>query len=100
MDMIERGFLSLLLLAKDIDSILQLRELRPLSVATLSTSFNTLCDGLTSHHGFLFLPEPLFFLLIPGQLLLFCCGFILLGFLIPILHLDLVELSVALNILY
>jgi hypothetical protein len=100
MDMVERGFLSLLLLAKDIASILQLRELRLFSVDMLSTSFSVLCDGLPSHDGFLFMSEPLYFLLNPGQLLFFCCGFILFGLLIPILYLDLVELSVTLNILY
>jgi hypothetical protein len=64
------------------------------------TSLGTLCDGLPSHDGFQFLSDPLYFLLNPSQLLLFCRGFVLFGFLVPILHLDLVELSVALNILY
>jgi hypothetical protein len=100
MDMVERGFLSLLLLAKDIDSILQLHEPRPLSVDVLSSSFDTLSNGLPSHDGFLFLSKPLYFLLNPGQLLTFCCIFVFFNFLIPILHLDLVELSVTLNILY
>jgi hypothetical protein len=100
MDMIERGLLSLLLLAKDIDSILQLRELHPLSVDMMYMSFGVLYDGLPFYDGFLFLSEPLYFLLNPGQLLLFCCGFVLFGFLVPILHLDLVELSITLNILY
>jgi hypothetical protein len=98
--MIEQGFLSLLLVVKVIDSTLQLCELRSLSVDVLYMSFGALCDGLPSHDGFLFLPEPLYFQLNPGQLLLFCCGFILFDLLIPILHLDLVELSVALNIMY
>jgi hypothetical protein len=66
----------------------------------LSMSFGALHNGLPSHDGFLFLLELLYFLLNPGQLLLFCCGFIRFSFLVPILHLDLVELSVALNILY
>jgi hypothetical protein len=66
----------------------------------LSTSFSALSDGLFSHDGFLFLSKPLYFLLNTGQLLLLCCGFIFFSFLVPILHLDLVELSVALNILY
>jgi hypothetical protein len=59
-----------------------------------------LMDGLTSHDGFLLLPEPLYFPLNPGQLLLFYYDFIFFSFLVPILHLDLVELSVALNVLY
>jgi hypothetical protein len=63
-------------------------------------SFSALSNGLPSHDGFLFVPEPLYFLLNPSQVLLFCCGFVFFGFLIPILHFDLVELSVALNILY
>jgi hypothetical protein len=100
MDMVKLGFLSLLLLAKDIECILQLREPHPLSVDMLYASFDELSDVLPSHDGFLFLPEPLYFLLNPGQLLLFCCSFSFFSFLIPIMHLDLVELSVALNILY
>jgi hypothetical protein len=101
-DMIEQGFLSLLLLAKDIDSVLQLHKIHPLSIDVLSMSFSTLCNGLPSHDGFLFLflPESLYFLLNPIQLLLFCCDFILFDFLFPILHLDLIELNVTLNILY
>jgi hypothetical protein len=66
----------------------------------LSVSFTALSDGLPSHDGFMFLLEHLYFLLNPGQFLLFCCGFIFFSFLIPILYLDLVELSVTLNILY
>jgi hypothetical protein len=48
----------------------------------------------------LFLLDPLYFLLNPSQLLLFCRSFVLFGFLVPVLYLDLVELSIALNILY
>jgi hypothetical protein len=92
--------LPLLLLAKNVDGILQLYEPRPLSVDVLLVSFGALSNGLPSHNGFLYLPEPLYFLLNPGQLLLFCCGFVFFGFLIPILYLDLVELSIALDILY
>jgi hypothetical protein len=66
----------------------------------LSTSYDALSDGLPSHDGFLFLPEPLYFLLNPSQLLLFYYDFIFFSFLVPILQLDLVELSVTLNILY
>jgi hypothetical protein len=50
-----------------------------------------------SHDGFLFLLEPLYFLLDPNQFLLFCCSFDFLGFLIPVLHLDLIELWVVVN---
>jgi hypothetical protein len=63
-------------------------------------SFSALSEGLPSRDGFLFLPEPLYFLLNPSKLLLFCCDFIIFSFLVLILHLDLVELSVALNILH
>jgi hypothetical protein len=66
----------------------------------LPVSLGALSDGLPSHDAFLFLPKPLYFLLNPGQLLLLCCDFIFFDFLIPILYLDLVELSVALNVLY
>jgi hypothetical protein len=100
MNVIERGFLSLLLLVKDIDSILQLCELCLLSVDMLSMGFSALCDGLPSHNGFLFLPEPLYFLLNAAQPLLFFCGFVLFDFHEPILHLNLVEISIALNIMY
>jgi hypothetical protein len=98
--MIEWGFFSLLLLAKDIDNILQLCELGPLFVDVLSMSFSALRDGFPSQDEFLFLPKPLYFLVNLGQLLLFWCSFILFDFLVPILHLDLVEVGVALNVLY
>jgi hypothetical protein len=65
----------------------------------LSTGFDALSDGLPSHDGFLFLLEPLYFLLNPSLLLLFCCGFVFFGFPVPILYLDLIELNVTLNIL-
>jgi hypothetical protein len=66
----------------------------------LSASSGALSDGLPSHDGFLFLSENLYFLLNPDQLLLFCCSFVFIGFFVLILHLDLVKLSIALNILY
>jgi hypothetical protein len=65
----------------------------------LPMSLDALSDGLPSHDGFLFLLETLYFLLNPGQLL-FWCSFIFFSFIAPILHLDLVELSVTLDILY
>jgi hypothetical protein len=65
----------------------------------LSMSLGVLSDGLSSYDGFLFLSEPLYFLPNPGQLL-FYCGIVFLDFLIPILYLELVELSITLNILY
>jgi hypothetical protein len=50
-------------------------------------------DCLSSHDGFLLLPEPLYFLLDPDQFLLFCCSFDFFSFNIPVLHLDLIERS-------
>jgi hypothetical protein len=54
---------------------------------------------LSSHDGFLFLPEPPYFLLDPDQLLL-CCGFIFFSFFVPVLHLELIKLIITLNELY
>jgi hypothetical protein len=59
-----------------------------------------LSDGIPFHDGFVFLPKTLYFLLNDGYLLLFYCGFVFFGFLVPILYMDLVKLGVALNILY
>jgi hypothetical protein len=56
-------------------------------------------DRLPSHDRFLFLPEPLYLLLNPDRLLL-CRGFVFFSFLIPILHLDLIQLSFGLGDLY
>jgi hypothetical protein len=66
----------------------------------LLLSFGMLSDGLPSHDVFLFLSEPLYFLLDPDQLLLLYSSFIFFSFLLPILHLDLIKLSVALSDLY
>jgi hypothetical protein len=93
----QRWLLPLLLLVKDVDGILQLCEPRPLSVDLLSISFDALSNYLPSHDGFLFLLEPLYFLLDPDQLLLLYCGFIFFSFLIPVLHLDLIKLVAALK---
>jgi hypothetical protein len=56
-----------------------------------------LSDCMSSHDGFLFLSEPLYFLLDPDQFLLLFYSFDFLNFLIPVLHLDLVELGVIMN---
>jgi hypothetical protein len=66
----------------------------------LSVGFGALCNCLTSHDGFLFLQESLYFMMDPDQLLLLCCVFIFFSFLISILHLDLIKLDIALNDLY
>jgi hypothetical protein len=56
-----------------------------------------LSDCMSSHDGFLFLSEPLYFLLDPDQFLLLFYSFDFLNFLIPVLRLDLVELGVIVN---
>jgi hypothetical protein len=66
----------------------------------LSSSFGTLSYCLPLHDEFLFLTEPLDLLLDSDQFLLFFCGFIFVSFFIPVLHLDLIELDVALNDLW
>jgi hypothetical protein len=58
--------------------------------------FGALSDYLVPRDGLLFLPEPHYFLLDPDQLLLFY-SFKFLSFLIPVLHLDLIELGVAMD---
>jgi hypothetical protein len=50
-----------------------------------------------SHDGFLFLPKPLYFLLDPDQFLLLYNSFNFLGFLIPVLQLDLIKLWVIVD---
>jgi hypothetical protein len=84
-------------MAKGVNVVLQLCEPCTLPVDVLSPSFDALNDCLTSNDGFLFVPEPLYFLLDPDQFLLLCCSFNFLSFLIPILHLDLIELWVVMN---
>jgi hypothetical protein len=74
----QRWLLSLLLLVKDVDGVLQFCEPCSLSVNVLSMSFGALSDCLPSHDGFLLLSEPLYLLLYPNQLFLICCSFILL----------------------
>jgi hypothetical protein len=56
-----------------------------------------LSDFLEPHDGFLFWPEPLYFLLNHHQFLLFYRSFNFLSFLIPVLHLDLIELGVTME---
>jgi hypothetical protein len=52
---------------------------------------------MSSHDGFQFLSEPLYFLLEPDQFILLCCGFDFFDLLILVLHLDLIELGVVVN---
>jgi hypothetical protein len=49
------------------------------------------------HDGFLFLTEPFNFLLNSDQFLLLFYDFVFVRFFIPVLHMDLIELDVALN---
>jgi hypothetical protein len=63
-------------------------------------SFDVLRNRLSSHDRFLFLSEPLYLLLDPNQLFLLCCGFVFFSFLVPVLHLNLIKLDIALNDLY
>jgi hypothetical protein len=55
---------------------------------------------LPSHDGFLFLTEPLNFLLDSNELFFLFCSCIFISFFVPVLYSDLIELSVTLNELY
>jgi hypothetical protein len=88
----QQRLLSLLLLTKDVDSVLQLCKSCPLPVDMLSVSFSALSNCLSSHDGFLLLSEPFYLLLDPDQLFLLCCSFVFFNFLVPILHLNLIKL--------
>jgi hypothetical protein len=63
MDMVEQGFISLHLLVKNIDSILQFYKPRSLPTDMLSVRFDVLGYNLPSHDGLLLLLVPLNFLL-------------------------------------
>jgi hypothetical protein len=67
-----------------------------LHVDVFPLSFGMLSDGLSSHDGFLFLPEAFYFLLDLDQLVLYY-SFDFLSFLIPVLYLDLIELRVVMD---
>jgi hypothetical protein len=76
------GLLALLLLSKDIDSVLQLNKPCSLLVDALSSGFGVLSDCLAPHDGLLFLLEPFYFLLNSDQFLLLYSGFDFLSFLV------------------
>jgi hypothetical protein len=78
--------LSLLLLVKDVDGVLQFYKPCSLFVNVLFVSFGALSDCLPYHDGFLLLLEPLYLLLYPNQLFLLYCSFVLFCFLILVLH--------------
>jgi hypothetical protein len=63
----------------------------------LPLSFGALSDCLVPHDGFLFLPEPFYFLLDPDQFFLFYCSFEFLSFLIPVLNLGLIKLRATMD---
>jgi hypothetical protein len=80
------------LLVEDVQVVLHLCESRSLSVDVLSTSFSVLHYSLPSQNGFLFLLEHLDLLLDSGQLLFLYCRCFFLGFVVPIIDLDVVRL--------
>jgi hypothetical protein len=94
--LLKRRLLPLLLLAKDLDGVLELRKSCSFSVNMLSSGFCMLNYWLPPLDGFLFLTEPLDLLLDSRQLLLFY-SFIFKGFIFPVLHLDLLEVYILLN---
>jgi hypothetical protein len=91
------GLLALLLLLKDIGSVLQLYEPCSLLVDALLLGFSILSDCLVPHYGFLFLLEPLYFLLDFDQFLLFYNSSEFLIFFVPVLYLNSIGLRVVVN---
>jgi hypothetical protein len=85
-----------LLLTKDLNSVLELREPCPFSINVLPSGLGRLCCCLSPCDGFMFLLEPLNLLPNSGQLLLFC-SFVFKGLIFPVLHVDLFELCTLLN---
>jgi hypothetical protein len=88
--------MSLFLLVKDVNGILQFCQPCTLPVDVLPSSLDTLGGCLSSHDGHLFLLTPLYFLLDPDHLVVLNRGLIFFCF-VPVFDLDLVELGVALN---
>jgi hypothetical protein len=99
-DLIQQSFLSLPLMMENVEGVLQLGEPRLLSVDVLPMGLGALDCSLCSQDGFLFLSKHLKFLLDSGQLLLLYCCFVFLGFFIPVMDLDLIELCVSLSHAY
>jgi hypothetical protein len=96
MDVVEWSFLSLLLLAKDVNNVLQLREPHVLSVDVLPVSLGALDYGLSSHDRLLLLLKPLNFLLDSGRLFHFCFCFF---FDFLVLVKDMIEIYLSLDYL-
>jgi hypothetical protein len=65
----------------------------------LPVSLNALDCSLPSRDGLLFLLEPLNFLLDSGKLFLLCCCFFFFSFFVPIMDLNLMNLSLSLDYL-
>jgi hypothetical protein len=97
--LLEWWLLPLLLLAKDLDVVLELRKYCPFSIDVFPSGFDTLCCCLPPCDGFLFLTKPLILLLDPRHLFLFC-SFVFEGLIFSIFHLDLLELYISLDDLY
>jgi hypothetical protein len=97
--LLKRRLLPLLLLAEDLDIVLEFCKSCPLPVNVLPSSFDPLGHCLPPHDDFLFLVEPLNFLLDPGQLFLLC-SFIFKVFIFPVFYLDFLKLDIALDDLY
>jgi hypothetical protein len=96
--LLERGPLTLLLLAKDLSVVLKLCKPCSLPVNVLSFGFGILNCCLPPCDGFLLLADPLDLLPDHGQLLLLCSFIFEIPFLVFIL--DLLELDIALDDLY
>jgi predicted CDP-diglyceride synthetase/phosphatidate cytidylyltransferase len=95
---LERRLLPQLLVAKDLNNVLELCKSCPFSVYVLPLCFGPLGYCLSPHDGFLFLTESLDLLLDSEQLLLFC-GFIFEGFFFSVFHLKLLGICILLDYL-
>jgi hypothetical protein len=87
----------LVLLEKDLNSVLELCKSCSLCVDVLFASFGVLSYCLPPHDGFLFLSEPLDLLLDSNQLLF--CDIVFESFIFPVFHLYLLEVYVVLDYL-
>jgi hypothetical protein len=94
--LLKRRLLPLLLMADDLNIVLEFYKPFPLPINVLPPGFSALGRCLSSHDGFLFLTEPLNLLLDSEQLLLFS-SLISGGFFLLVLQLDLFELHVFLD---
>jgi hypothetical protein len=93
--LLKRRLLPLLLMADDLNIILEFCKPFLLPINVLPPGFSALGRCLSSHDGFLFLTEPLNLLLDSEQLLF--SSLISGGFFLLVLQLDLFELHVFLD---